>query len=43
VNNNIRFTFNWIHGEVTKSAPPPVNTDLGARYDVFAMRTQVYF
>jgi phosphate-selective porin OprO/OprP len=43
VNNNIRFTFNWIHGEVRKFAPLPANTDLGARYDVFAMRTQVYF
>lgn len=43
VNENMRFMFNWIHGKVAKSAAPPANTDIGASYDVFAMRTQVYF
>jgi len=41
VNQNMRFMFNWIHGEVEKSTVAGVNT--GADYDVFAMRTQVAF
>jgi phosphate-selective porin OprO/OprP len=41
VNNNIRFMFDWIHGNVTKFSP--LSTDIGAHYDVYAMRTQVAF
>ncbi|WP_295845134.1 porin [Tardiphaga sp.] len=41
VNQNMRFMFNWIHGEVAKTSSAGVNT--GADYDVFAMRTQVAF
>jgi phosphate-selective porin OprO/OprP len=41
VNNNVRFMFNWIHGNVAKLSP--LSTDIGAHYDVYAMRTQVAF
>jgi len=41
VNSNIRFMFNWIHGNVAKFTP--TNTNIGAHYDAFAMRTQVAF
>lgn len=41
VNQNMRFMFNWIHGEVAKTSTAGLNT--GADYDVFAMRTQVAF
>ena len=41
VNQNMRFMFNWIHGEVAKSNTAGLNN--GAEYDVFAMRTQVAF
>jgi phosphate-selective porin OprO and OprP len=43
VNSNIRFMFNWIHGSVAKNTAAPANTDIGAHYDAFAMRTQVAF
>lgn len=41
LNQNMRFMFNWIHGQVDKSTA--ANVDTGASYDVFAMRTQVAF
>lgn len=41
VNQNMRFMFNWIHGQVDKTTA--ANVDTGASYDVFAMRTQVAF
>ena len=40
-NANIRFMFNWIHGKVEKS--DVLARDLGASYDVFAMRSQFAF
>lgn len=43
VNQNMRFMFNWIHGTVDKFAVATPNTNTGADYDVFAMRTQVAF
>jgi phosphate-selective porin OprO/OprP len=41
VNTNVRLMFDWIHGRVDKSSLAGV--DLGAHYDVFAARTQIYF
>lgn len=43
VNENMRFMFNWVHGSVAKNTAAPTNTDIGARYDIFAIRTQVAF
>lgn len=40
-NQNVRFMFNWIHGEVERFNAGGV--DLGAEYDVFATRMQVAF
>jgi phosphate-selective porin OprO/OprP len=40
-NQNIRFMFNWIHGEVERFNAANVN--LGAEYDVFATRMQIAF
>ncbi len=39
VNPNIRFMFNWVHGQVDKNTA--LNADIGAHYDVYSMRTQV--
>ena len=41
VNTNIRFMFNWGHGQVDKATA--ANLDIGAHYDVYSMRTQVAF
>ena len=41
VNQNMRFMFDWIHGKVDKTTA--ANANIGASYDVFAMRTQVAF
>jgi phosphate-selective porin OprO and OprP len=41
VNSNVRFMFDWIHGSVAKATASPANADIGAHYNVFAMRTQV--
>lgn len=41
VNRNIRFMFNYIHGEVERFNAANVN--LGAEYDVFATRMQIAF
>ena len=39
VNSNMRFMFNWVHGQVDKTTA--ANLDIGAKYDVYSMRTQV--
>ena len=41
VNSNMRFMFNWVHGQVDKTTA--ANLDIGAKYDVYSMRTQVAF
>ena len=41
LNTNVRFMFNWIHGQVDKATA--ANLDIGAKYDVYSMRTQVAF
>ncbi len=41
VNRNMRFMFNYVHGEVEKRTAGGV--DIGAEYDAVAMRAQVAF
>jgi phosphate-selective porin OprO and OprP len=41
VSNNVRFMFNYIHGEVERFNAGGIN--IGAEYDVFATRMQVAF
>jgi phosphate-selective porin OprO and OprP len=43
VNDNIRFMFNYLHGDITKQISPTNFGDAGAKFDAFAMRTQVAF
>jgi len=45
VNRNIRFMINYVHGVIDKigGVAPLVGTDIGARVDALAMRTQVAF
>ena len=40
-NENMRFMFNWIHGKVDKS--DALARDIGASYDVYAVRSQFAF
>ena len=41
LNDNMRIMFNWIHGTVRKT--DLAGADCGAKYDAFAMRTQIAF
>jgi phosphate-selective porin OprO/OprP len=43
VNNNVRFMFNYLHGDVPKQLSPTSTADAGAKFDAVAMRTQVAF
>jgi phosphate-selective porin OprO/OprP len=43
VNSNIRFMFDYLHGNVAKQFSPTNSGNAGARFDAFAMRTQVAF
>jgi phosphate-selective porin OprO and OprP len=43
VNRNVRFMFNYLHGNVAKQISPANIGDAGAKFDAFAMRTQVAF
>src|SRR3984957_3216895 len=43
VNRNVRFMFDYLHGTVGKQISPTNFGDAGARFDAFAMRTQVAF
>jgi phosphate-selective porin OprO/OprP len=43
VNRNIRFMFDYLHGDVTKQVSATNIGDAGAKFDAFAMRTQVAF
>ncbi len=54
VNRNVRFMVNYLHGTIAKysgaataAVPPlpafPVGTDIGAKFDALAMRTQIAF
>ncbi len=43
INRNVRFMFNYLHGDIAKQVSPTNFGDTGARFDAFAMRTQVAF
>jgi phosphate-selective porin OprO/OprP len=41
VNRNVRFMFDYLHGDVTKQISPVNFGNAGSKFDAFAMRTQV--
>ena len=41
VNRNVRFMFDYLHGDVRKQVGPTNFGDTGSKFDAFAMRTQV--
>ena len=43
VNGNIRFMFNYLHGDVTKQISATNAGNAGSTFDALAMRTQVAF
>jgi phosphate-selective porin OprO/OprP len=43
VNGNIRFMFDYLHGNIAKQISPTNSGNAGARFDAFAMRTEVAF
>jgi phosphate-selective porin OprO/OprP len=43
VNNNVRFMFNYLHGDITKQVSATNTGDVGAKFDAVAMRTQIAF
>jgi phosphate-selective porin OprO/OprP len=43
VTNNVRFMFNYLHGNITKQASATSTSDVGAKFDAVAMRTQIAF
>jgi phosphate-selective porin OprO/OprP len=43
VNNNVRFMFNYLHGDITKQVSATSTGDVGAKFDAVAMRTQIAF
>ena len=43
VNRNVRFMFDYLHGDVARQVGPTNFTDAGSKFNAFAMRTQVAF
>ena len=43
VNRKVRFLFDYLHGNIAKQVSPTNFGDAGAKFDAFAMRTQVAF
>src|SRR5712672_28734 len=43
VNGNVRFMFDYLHGNVARQVSPTNFGDAGSKFDAFAMRTQVAF
>ncbi len=43
VNGNVRFMFNYLHGDIAKQVSSTSAADAGSHFDAFAMRTQVAF
>jgi phosphate-selective porin OprO/OprP len=43
VSRNVRFMLDYLHGDITKQLSPTNFTDVGAKFDAVAMRTQVAF
>jgi phosphate-selective porin OprO/OprP len=42
-NRNVRLMFDYLHGDVAKQVSPTNFSDAGAKFNAFAMRTQVAF
>jgi phosphate-selective porin OprO/OprP len=42
-NRNVRLMFDYLHGDITKQISPTNFGDAGAKFNAFAMRTQVAF
>jgi phosphate-selective porin OprO/OprP len=43
VSRNVRFMFNYVHGDIAKQVSATNTGDVGAKFDALAMRTQVAF
>jgi phosphate-selective porin OprO/OprP len=43
INRNVRLMFDYLHGNIAKQVSPTNFGDTGAKFDAFAMRTQVAF
>jgi phosphate-selective porin OprO/OprP len=43
VNRNVRFMFDYLHGDIAKQISPTNFGDAGSKFNAFAMRTQVAF
>jgi phosphate-selective porin OprO/OprP len=43
VNRNVRFMFNYLHGTIDKQQSATNASDIGGKFDAFAMRTQIAF
>jgi phosphate-selective porin OprO and OprP len=43
VNRNVRFMFDYLHGNIVRQISPTNPGDAGSKFDAFAMRTQVAF
>ncbi|MFL6416930.1 MAG: OprO/OprP family phosphate-selective porin [Bryobacteraceae bacterium] len=43
VTRNVRFMFNYLHGDIAKQVSATNTSDVGAKFDAFAMRTQLAF
>jgi Phosphate-selective porin O and P len=43
VNRNVRFMFNYLHGDIAKQVSATNVGDVGAKFDAFAVRTQIAF
>jgi phosphate-selective porin OprO/OprP len=43
VSRNIRFMFNYLHGDISRQLSPTNSADTGSKFDAVAMRTQVAF
>jgi phosphate-selective porin OprO/OprP len=42
-NGNVRLMFDYLYGNITKQISPTNFGDAGAKFNAFAMRTQVAF
>jgi phosphate-selective porin OprO and OprP len=43
VNRNVRFMFNYLHGDIAKQVSATNVDDAGAKFDAFAVRTHIAF
>ena len=43
VNRNVRFMFDYLHGDIAKQISAINSGDAGSKFNAFAMRTQVAF